>query len=144
MAKLFKLTVYICDLNGDLDLDKIKDLIDNRALNGIATSCITHYDGEKTGREIEFYDGIDLNQTTSTTKQWERYFSKGRNDKMNGVWVGDNYVNLCDVLNAMDNSIVRDLENDNRLYASDQQFVNAYIERHREKYEEEFSIGGNG
>lgn len=62
---------------------------------------------------------------------------------MNRVWVGDNYVNLCDVLNAMDNSIVRELENDNRLYASDQQFVNAYVDRHREKYEEEFSIGGN-
>lgn len=76
MAKLFKLTLYVCDLNGDLDLDKIKDLIDNRALNGVAANCITHYDGEKTGHEIEFYDGIDLNQTTSTTKQWERYFSK--------------------------------------------------------------------
>ena len=61
---------------------------------------------------------------------------------MNRVWVGDNYVNLCDVLNAMDKGIVRELENDYRLYASDQQFVNAYIERHREKYEEEFAIRG--
>lgn len=74
MAKLFKLTLYVCDLNGDLDLDKIKDLIDNRALNGVWENCITHYDGEKTGPEIEFHDYIDLNHTTATTEEWERYF----------------------------------------------------------------------
>ena len=62
---------------------------------------------------------------------------------MNRVWVGNHYVDLQEAINSMDNGIVRELENEYRLYASDQQFVNAYVDRHREKYEEEFAIGGN-
>lgn len=74
MAKLYKMTLYVCDLEGDLDLDQIKGLIDDRALNGIAVRCVTHYANEKAGPEIKWDDDIDLNYTNSTTEQWENYF----------------------------------------------------------------------
>lgn len=49
MAKLYKMTLYVCDLEGDLDLEQIKELINDRALDGIAVSCITHYANEQVG-----------------------------------------------------------------------------------------------
>lgn len=35
MAKLYKMTLYVCDLEENLDLDHIKELINYRALYGI-------------------------------------------------------------------------------------------------------------
>lgn len=76
MAKLYKMTLYVCDLGEDLDLEEIKELIDNRGLDGVSISCITHYAGEQEGPEIEWDDDIDINYTNSTTEQWEKYFNK--------------------------------------------------------------------
>ena len=76
MAKLYKMTLYVCDLEGDLDLKQIKELIDDRGLDGISISCVTHYANEQEGSEIEWYDDIDLNYRNSTTEQWEKYFNK--------------------------------------------------------------------
>ena len=106
MAKLFKLTLYVCDLNGDLDLEKIKDLIDNRALNGVWENCITHYDGEKTGHEIEFYDGIDLNQSTATTEQWDRYFDENTGKKVTVEIPEGDYCDDCKFLEYYDFPLV--------------------------------------
>ena len=74
MAKLFKMTLYVCDLEGDLDLDQIKERIDYRALDGVAVNCITRYADEQEGPEIEFYDDIDINYCDSTVAQWDKYF----------------------------------------------------------------------
>lgn len=74
MAKLFKMTLYVCDLEGDLDLEQIKERIDYRALDGVAVNCITHYADEQEGPEIEFYDDIDINYCDSTAAQWDKYF----------------------------------------------------------------------
>lgn len=74
MAKLYKMTLYVCDIEGDLDLEQIKELINDRALEGISVNCITHYADEQEGHEIEFYDDIDINYTNSTTEQWDKYF----------------------------------------------------------------------
>ena len=74
MAKLFKMTLYVCDLEEDLSLDDIKVLIDERALNGVAVSCITHYADEQEDPEIEFSDDIDINYCDSTAAQWDKYF----------------------------------------------------------------------
>lgn len=74
MAKLYKMTLYVCDLEGDLDLEQIKELINDRALDGIAVSCITHYANEQVGPEIEWDDDIDINYHNSTTEQWDKYF----------------------------------------------------------------------
>ena len=60
MAQLYKMTLYVCDLGEDLSLDEIKRLINDDALDGISTSCITHYANEEVGPNIEWDDDIDL------------------------------------------------------------------------------------
>ena len=74
MAQLYKMTLYVCDLEENLSFDEIKRLIKYDALDGISTSCVTHFANEKVGQRIEWDDDIDLNYTDSTTEQWERYF----------------------------------------------------------------------
>lgn len=74
MAQLYKMTVYVCDLEETLSMDEIKRLISEDALDGIAISCITRFANEKIGQRIEWDDNIDLNRIDSTTEQWEGYF----------------------------------------------------------------------
>ena len=76
MAQLYKMTLYVCDLEENLSLNEIKELIRDDALDGISVSCITHFANEKVGPRIEWDDDIDLNYTKSTTEQWERYFEE--------------------------------------------------------------------
>ena len=33
MAKLYKMTLYVCDLEGDLDLEQIKELLETQTEN---------------------------------------------------------------------------------------------------------------
>ena len=73
MAKLYKMTMYICDLGGNLSLEEMKANIDN-VLSGISIHCVTHYSNEKEGPNIEWEDDIDLNRIDATTEQWENYF----------------------------------------------------------------------
>ena len=76
MAQLYKMTLYVCDLEENLSLDEIKELIRDDALDGVSVSCITHFANEKVGPRIEWDDDIDLNYTDSKTEQWERYFEE--------------------------------------------------------------------
>lgn len=76
MAQLYKMTLYVCDLEENLSLDEIKQLISNNALDGVSVSCVTHFADEQVGPHIEWDDDIDLNYINSTTKQWERYFGE--------------------------------------------------------------------
>lgn len=76
MAQLYKMTLYVCDLEENLSLDEIKRLIDDDALDGVSVSCVTHFADERVGPHIEWDDDIDLNYINSTTKQWERYFGE--------------------------------------------------------------------
>ena len=77
MAQLYKMTLYVCDLEENSSLNEIKRLISDDALDGVSVSCITHFANEKVGLRIDFDDDIDLNYTDSTTEQWERYFEEG-------------------------------------------------------------------
>ena len=43
MAQLYKMTLYVCDLGENLSIGEIQQLIDDRALNGISTSCSMHW-----------------------------------------------------------------------------------------------------
>ena len=71
LAQLYKMTLYICDLEENLSLEEIKRLIKDDALDGISTSCVTHFANEKVGAHVEWDDDIDINYTNSTTEQWE-------------------------------------------------------------------------
>lgn len=76
MAQLYKMTLYVCDLEENLSLDEIKTLIDDEVLDGVSVSCITHFADEKVGPHVEWDDDIDLNHMSSTIEQWERYFEE--------------------------------------------------------------------
>lgn len=49
MAQLYKMTLYVCDLEDDLSLDEIKTMIEQDALDGVAVNCICHFDNEQIG-----------------------------------------------------------------------------------------------
>ena len=61
MAQLYKMTLYVCDLEDDLALDEIKTLIKQDALDGVAVNCICHFADEQTSPQVEWDDDIDLN-----------------------------------------------------------------------------------
>ena len=74
MAQLYKMTLYVCDLEDDLSLDEIKTLIKQDALDGVAINCICHFTDEQTGPQVEWDDDIDLNYIDCPTTTWEKYF----------------------------------------------------------------------
>lgn len=76
MAQLYKMTLYVCDLEENLSLDEIKHVIEQDALNGIFLNCICHFSDEKIGKQIDFYDEIDINRTDCPTSSWENYFQE--------------------------------------------------------------------
>ncbi len=77
LAQLYKMTLYICDLEENLSINEIKCLIKDNALDGISISCVTHFADEKVGAKVEWDDDIDINNIDSTTEQWEKYFEEG-------------------------------------------------------------------
>ena len=74
MAQLYKMTLYVCDLEENLSLDEIKTLIKQDALDGISTSCTCHFANEQIGKQIEWDDDIDINYTSCPTSAWDKYF----------------------------------------------------------------------
>lgn len=76
MAQLYKLTLYVCDLEENLSLEEIKSFIENDALNGCAINCDCHFADEQVGPIIEWHDDIDLNFVNCPTSAWEKYFEK--------------------------------------------------------------------
>lgn len=76
MAQLYKMTLYVCDLNENLDLDEIQTLIKQDALDSCSVSCICHFADEQVGDQVEWDDDIDLNRIDCPTSTWEKYFKK--------------------------------------------------------------------
>ena len=74
MAQLYKMTLYVCDLEDNLSLNEIKTLIDQYALDGVSVSCICHFANEQVGPQVEWDDDIDLNRVDCPTSTWDRYF----------------------------------------------------------------------
>lgn len=79
MAQLYKMTLYVCDLEENLSLNEIKTLIDEHALDGISVSCICHFADEQIGEAVEWDDDIDLNRMDCTTSTWDKYFPQRGN-----------------------------------------------------------------
>lgn len=76
MAQLYKMTLYVCDLEEDLFLDEIKTLIKQYALDGAAINCICHFANEQIGPQVEWDDDIDLNRRDCPTATWDKYFEE--------------------------------------------------------------------
>lgn len=76
MAQLYKMTLYVCDLEEDLFLDEIKTLIEQYALDGAAINCICHFADEQIGPHIEWNDNIGLNRRDCPTSAWDKYFEE--------------------------------------------------------------------
>lgn len=75
MAKLYKFTTYICDLD-ETPLSELKHYIDD-GLDNMGCHCIIHFDKEKICPSIGWNNNIDINMLDSTTEQWEKYFYEG-------------------------------------------------------------------
>ena len=76
MAQLYKMSLYICDLEENLSLDEIKTLIEQYALDGVSVSCICRLADEQIGDQVEWDDDIDLNKIDCSTSTWEKYFKR--------------------------------------------------------------------
>ena len=76
MAQLYKMTLYVCDLEESLSLDEIETLIEQDALNGISVNCVCHFADSKIGQNVEWNDDIDLNHCDCPTSAWEKYFEQ--------------------------------------------------------------------
>lgn len=75
MARLYKMTVYVADLEEDSSLDEIENLIENEALNGCTINVACKFADEKEAAEtVKWEDGIDINQISATPAQWDKYF----------------------------------------------------------------------
>ena len=83
MAQLYKMTLYVCDLEDSLSLDEIKTLIEQDALNGISVNCICHFADSKIGQNVEWDNDIDLNRCNCPTSAWEKYFAPLTKEKTN-------------------------------------------------------------
>ena len=76
MAQLYKMTLYVCDLEDNLSLNEIKTLIKQDALDGVSVSCICHFSNEGVGPQVEWDDDINLNRVDCPTSTWNRYFEE--------------------------------------------------------------------
>ena len=74
MAQLYKMTLYVCDLEEDLSLDEIKTMIKEDAMSDISVSCICHFADEQVGKRVEWDDDIDLNRLDCPNAAWDKYF----------------------------------------------------------------------
>ena len=53
MAQLYKMTLYVCDLEDNLSLNEIKTMIEKDALNAVSVNCACHFADEQTGPQVE-------------------------------------------------------------------------------------------
>lgn len=74
MAQLYKMTLYVCDLQDQISLEEIKERISYIALDGVSVNCICHFSDEKIGANIDWDDDVDINMVDCGTAAWEKYF----------------------------------------------------------------------
>ena len=84
MARLYKMTVYVCDWEENLSLDAIKTLIAERALSGVSVRAGCRFANEQTGKRIEWRDDVDINKMDCPVSAWEKYFDPSGGGKMDG------------------------------------------------------------
>ena len=82
-AQLHKMTLYICDLEDSLSQYEIENLIEDRALNGVAVNCICHFADQQIGKQVEWDDDIDINRCDCPASAWDKYFTPPTAPKTN-------------------------------------------------------------
>lgn len=75
MAQLYKMTLYVCDLEENLSFDEIKTAIKQYALDGVSVNCLCCFANEQIGEQVEWDDDIDLNEYGCPASVWEKYFT---------------------------------------------------------------------
>lgn len=81
MARIYKMTVYVCDLDDDSDVEEIKWQIENYTEYASGGTTIVHCSDEEVGEEVNRPENIDAIRNDLTTERWKRYFQEG--DKCN-------------------------------------------------------------
>lgn len=73
MAILKKITMYVCDLEGNLSTATLNDMIDNYVLNRISTNGFCLLKEEKS-KEVEWGDDYPLNNCdiSNNPDEWEK------------------------------------------------------------------------
>lgn len=81
MAQLYKMTLYVCDLEDNLSLGGIETLIEQNAFNGIFANCICHFADSQIGQNVGWDDAIDLTRCGCPTSAWDKYFAPPTKEK---------------------------------------------------------------
>lgn len=84
MAQLYKMELFVCDLNENLSIGEIKELIKDVALDSTSVNCICHFANEQIGKQIDWNEDIDINSIDCPTEKWEKYFKENKNAKNQG------------------------------------------------------------
>lgn len=79
MARLYKMALYVCDIEDDLSLDEIKTLIKQDALDSIAVNCICHFADEQTGPQVEWDDDDERNPIYDDCHNFEDHYAMREN-----------------------------------------------------------------
>lgn len=115
MAQLYKMTLYVCDLEDSLSLDEIETLIEQDALNGISVNCVCHFADSQIGQNVEWDDDIDLNRCDCPTSAWDKYFAPPTKEKTNADRVRSmsdeelaKFLDMCESRGYEDSSIATD------------------------------------
>ena len=83
MAQLYKMTLYVCDLDDNLSFDEIETLIKQDALDGVAVNCLCRFADRQLGEQIEWDDGVDINRCDCPTSAWDKYFKPPKKPQTN-------------------------------------------------------------
>lgn len=80
MAQLYKMTLYVCDLEGNLSLDEIKTLIKQDALDGVIDLL------DKMDENNEIYDNMDWKTEYETQTNAKNEFFKLFSEYFFSLW----------------------------------------------------------
>lgn len=81
MAQLYKMTLYVCDLEENLSLNEIQRIIKQDALDGISINALCCFADEQVGKHIEWDDDIDINRCDCPLSAWDKYFKQPAEDE---------------------------------------------------------------
>lgn len=80
MGKVFKATIYLCDLANDWNIDEYQEMINRHVLDRISTNgyclIVENKSREITDEEWEDWDNSPINNFSATEKDWNDFINK--------------------------------------------------------------------